>query len=88
MLLGFHYLLNPIAVLMAGLHWSILECGWTSFQKLGLPLLAGWVALGLTAKLQLAPRGWRPRMFKIHSTWAIPSALFALVAIGHVLTEN
>ena len=84
----FHYLLNPAAVLLAGLHWSLSNCGVVSFQKIGLPLIGLWAALGLTLKFQLAPKKWRPRLFKLHTTWLIPAALFVLVAIGHALTED
>ena len=81
-----HYLLNPLAVLAAFTHWWLSQCWILSFQKWGLILLALWAVLGLTIKFKLAPKAWRPRLFKLHTRWVIPASMFVLVAVGHALS--
>ena len=81
-----HYWLNPLALIVIGVHWMLGHCGRFSLQQYMWVLLLLWALGGLTLKMGWAPAKLKPKLFKLHGFWPVPLAMFLVVALGHALT--
>lgn len=87
LLLPLHYVLNPIAVLTAALHFSLSSCRSTNLPEWTLLGLLTLVALGLAIKFKWAPRTLRPRFYALHTHPLLVTTAFLLLFIGHQLMD-
>ena len=86
-LMGFHFLLNPIALCVAFFHFLLSSCRSSPLPEWGLLLVAMMVALGLVLKFKVAP-GWVRRVvYRLHTTPATSSMMILLLVVGHLVSD-
>jgi hypothetical protein len=86
-LMRFHYVLNPVALCMAGIHFSLSSCRSSPLPELGLICLAVMVFLGFTVKLRLAPKRIQRFLYRLHTGLASISVMIFLLVTGHMIVD-
>ncbi len=85
LLMRLHYWLNPIALAIAGLHWTLSCCRSTSLPEWGLATMLAVGVLGLMIKFRLAPASARKPLCQLHMHPAPLLIVIALLLIGHTM---
>jgi hypothetical protein len=86
-LMRFHFLLNPIALCVAFLHFLLSSCRISPLPEWGLLLVTMMVALGVVLKFKVAP-GWLRRViYRLHTTPATSSMVILLLVVGHLVVD-
>ncbi len=83
-LMRLHYLLNPLILLVAVLHWSLSRCKSTALPEWGLLIMCGIAALGITLKFKLCPKSFVRHLYRIHTHPVLIMIMIALLVIGHL----
>jgi len=86
-LMRFHYVLNPAALCMAGIHFSLSSCRSSPLPEWGLICLAVMVFLGFTVKLRLAPKRIQRFVYRLHTGLAAISVMIILLVTGHMIVD-
>jgi len=86
-LMRFHYILNPVALCMAGIHFSLSSCRSSPLPEWGLICLAIVVFLGFIVKFKLAPKRIRRFVHRLHTGWAAISVMIILLVVGHMIVD-
>ncbi|MEN6437191.1 MAG: hypothetical protein ABFD97_01275 [Syntrophobacter sp.] len=86
-LMRFHYLLNPVVLAIAFLHWSLSRCRATSLPEWGLVCLAILAGLGLVLKLSLVPRSFTRTLYRFHTHPAVLSSILLILLTGHLIVD-
>lgn len=86
-LLPLHYVFNPIAALVAVLHFSLSSCRSTGLPEWTLAGLLTLLALGLAIKFKWAPKSLRRNIHSLHTHPLVVSAAFGLLFLGHQLMD-
>ena len=86
-LMRFHYVLNPSALCIAGLHFLLSFCRKSSLPEWGLLIVLIMVFLGLMVKFKIAPRWIRGFICRLHTSPAAFSALILVLVVGHLIME-
>ncbi|MGD9505862.1 MAG: hypothetical protein AB7W37_13180 [Syntrophobacteraceae bacterium] len=84
-LMQLHYWLNPIALAIAGFHWTRSCCRSTSLPEWGLATMLAVGVLGLIIKFRLAPASARKPLCQLHMHPAPLLIVIALLLIGHTM---
>jgi hypothetical protein len=83
-LMRFHYLLNPLILLFAALHWSLSKCKSTALPEWGLLTMGVIVVLGIVLKFKLCSKDLLRNVYKIHTNPVILIFMISLLLIGHL----
>jgi hypothetical protein len=83
-LMKFHYVLNPLILLLAILHWILSRCKSTALPEWGLLTMGGIVALGVVLKLKLCPKDFIINVYKVHTQPVLFLILISMLVIGHL----
>jgi hypothetical protein len=84
-LMRFHYVLNPSALCIAGLHFLLSSCGKSSLPEWGLLFATMMAFLGLIVKFKVAPK-WMGRFIcRLHTSPAVFAALILVLVVGHLI---
>lgn len=86
-LMKFHYVLNPVILLLAVLHWTLSRCRSTALPEWGLLTMAAVVALGIVLKFRLCPKTSLTSVHKIHTQPALFLLLISMLLIGHLTMD-
>ena len=86
-LMRFHYILNPVALGVAGIHFSLSSCRSSPLPEWGLICLAVMVFLGFTVKLRLAPKRIQRFVYRLHTGLAAISVIIVLLVAGHMIVD-
>ena len=86
-LMRFHYILNPVALCMAGIHFSLSSCRNSPLPEWGLICLAVMVFLGFTVKSRLAPKRLQRFVYRLHTGLAAISVMIVLLVAGHMIVD-
>ena len=86
-LMRFHYILNPVALCIAGIHFSLSSCHSSPLPEWGLICLAVMVFFGFTVKLRLAPKRIQLFVFRLHTGLASISVIIVLLVAGHMIVD-
>jgi hypothetical protein len=84
-LMRFHYVLNPSALGVAGLHFLLSSCRKSTLPEWGLLIVAMMVFLGLMVKFKITPRWMRGFICRLHTSPAAFSALILVLVVGHLI---
>jgi hypothetical protein len=77
-----HYILNPIAISIAMVHFFLSTCR-SILPDLGLLLFIVVGVLGIISKFHLSPLGMHKAVYGVHCSSIIFIGLIILMAIGH-----
>jgi len=83
-LMRFHYVLNPVTLLLAILHWTLSRCNSTALPEWGLLTMGGFVALGVVLKFKLCPKELLKNVHKVHTQPVLFLILISMLVIGHL----
>jgi len=86
-LMRFHYVLNPAALGIAGLHFLLSSCGKSSLPEWGLLMVAIMVLLGAMVKFKIAPKWMRGVICRLHASPAVFSAWILVLVAGHLIMD-
>lgn len=86
-LMQFHYLLNPIILIVALLHFSLSSCRSTSLPEWGLLIMGGIVLLGVVLKFRLCSKSFLSSVYKIHTQPALLILFITVLFIGHMMVD-
>ena len=86
-LLRFHYLLNPLALCIAILHFLLSCCRKTALPEWGLLFVTMMVFLGLMVKFKGTPRWLNKFLYLLHTSWIPFSVLILMLVVGHLMVE-
>jgi hypothetical protein len=86
-LMGLHYWVNPLALAVAILHFSLSECSSTLFPELGLIAMILISALGLLMTFRLSPAFMSRTVFRLHTSPVLMGTVFSILLIGHSMMD-
>jgi hypothetical protein len=86
-LMRFHYVLNPLILAIALLHWTLSRCASTSLPEWGLFTMCVIVALGIILKLRLCPKTLLRSVYKVHTQPVLVLLLVSILVIGHLAVD-
>lgn len=82
-----HYLINPLALVLASVHFFLSYCSSTLLPESGLCMVASLVVIGILIKFRIAPRAIRKWTYQVHtSPLALVSLLLTLI-VGHSIMD-
>jgi hypothetical protein len=84
-LMRFHYVLNPSALCIAGLHFLLSFCGKSSLPEWGILIVLIMVLLGLMLKFKATPKWIRRFVHRLHTSPVAFSALILVLVLGHLM---
>jgi hypothetical protein len=83
-LMKFHYILNPIILLLAVVHWSMSRCKSTTLPEWGLVIMGVIAVLGVVLKFKLCPGSFLRNIYRIHTQPLLLLLAVSLLIIGHI----
>jgi hypothetical protein len=83
-LMRFHYLLNPVILAVAIIHWTLSKCKSTALPEWGLLAMGAMVLLGIILKFKLFSKDLLLNIYKIHTHAVILILMISLLLIGHL----
>lgn len=83
-LMNFHYILNPLILLVAIVHWTLSRCKSTALPECGLVIMAGIAVLGVALKFKLCPKSFLRNIYRIHTNPLLLLLVLSLLIIGHI----
>jgi len=83
-LMRFHFILNPLILLLAILHWTLSRCKSTALPEWGLLTMGTIVALGIILKFKLCPKAFLRKVYKAHTQPVLFLILISMLVIGHL----
>jgi hypothetical protein len=83
----FHYILNPVALVVAGIHFSLSSCRSTQLPEWGLMCLAIMVFLGFTVKFRLTPKRIQRFIYRLHTGLTAISVIIVSLVVGHIIVD-
>ena len=86
-LMRFHYVLNPLALCIAILHFLLSSCRKSFLPEWGLILMFLMVVLGFMLKFRASPMRMRRFIHSLHSSPAAFSAVILVLVVGHLMVD-
>jgi hypothetical protein len=86
-LIRFHYVLNPIALCVAFLHFLLSSCRSSPLPEWGLVVVTVMVVLGLMVKFGASPKSMRKGVYRFHTSSAAFSAVILALVVGHLMVD-
>lgn len=84
---NFHYFLNPLAVILALVHFSLSSCRSSALPEWGLVATLILVLIGVVIKIKLTPKSIRRVVYNIHTS-PLPFGIIVIVLlIGHGIVD-
>jgi hypothetical protein len=83
-LMKFHYILNPLILLLAVVHWSMSRCKSTALPEWGLVIMGVIAVLGVVLKFKLCPKSFLRNIYRIHTQPFLLLLVISLLVIGHL----
>jgi len=88
-LLPVHYVLNPLALCMAFIHFmsATSACKASGLPEWGLVLMALTAGIGIMVKFKLSPINLRKNTYRIHTNPISITLLLIILLIGHAVVD-
>jgi len=88
-LLPVHYILNPLALGMAFIHFmsATSACKASGLPEWGLVLMALITGIGIMVKFKVFPKSLRKNTYRIHTNPIPITLLLAILLIGHAVVD-
>jgi hypothetical protein len=80
-----HYFLNPVALGVALIHFSLSSCPFSPLPELGLSFISLLLVLGIILKIKGSPKMIRRFAYKVHTHPIISMILGSIVLTGHLM---
>jgi hypothetical protein len=82
-----HYFLNPLALILAFIHFSLSRCPSSSFPEWGLAVMAILTGIGMMLKYKILPKSIRGTVYQIHTNPFLLGLLLLVLLIGHSIID-
>jgi len=84
-----HYVLNPLALGMAFIHFmsATSACKASSLPEWGLVLMALITGIGIMVKFKVFPKNLQKNTYRIHTNPIPITLLFVILLIGHAVVD-
>jgi hypothetical protein len=86
-LMRFHYWLNPLALLLAVIHFSLSTCRSSPLPEWGLGGAAALVLIGSVIRFKLSPKPFRKAVYRIHTSPVSLGLVLLVLLIGHSIVD-
>ena len=86
-LMRFHYVLNPLALCIAIIHFLLSSCRKSSLPEWGLIFVTMMVFLGLMVKFKVTPKWIKKFVYRLHTGLATFSIMIILLVVGHLIVD-
>lgn len=86
-LMKFHYVLNPLILLLAILHWTLSRCKSTALPEWGLLTMGTVVVLGIVLKFKLCPKPLLRNIYRVHTQPVLLLLLISMLLVGHLAMD-
>jgi hypothetical protein len=86
-LMRFHYWLNPLAAIVALVHFTFSTCRSSSLPEWGLAGAACLVLLGMAMKFKVSPKNMRKAAYRIHTSPVPLGLVLVILLIGHGIVD-
>ncbi len=86
-LMPFHYILNPLALLLACIHFSLSRCRSSSLPEWGLVIMAALALIGVLMKFKMSPKRIRKTVYQIHTNPLPFGLLVIMLLVGHSIVD-
>jgi hypothetical protein len=86
-LMRFHYVFNPLALVIAFFHFLLSSCRTSALPEWGLIVVAVMVALGFMVKFRVTPKWMQRSVYRLHTGWAPISIMIVLLTVGHLIMK-
>jgi hypothetical protein len=88
-LMPVHYVLNPLALGMAFIHFmsATSACKASGLPEWGLLVMAIITGFGIAVKFKLSPRNFRNSTYRIHTNPLPTTLLLVILLIGHAVVD-
>jgi len=84
---NFHYLLNPLAVTLAFVHFSLSSCRSSALPEWGLLATLIIVLIGVAIKIKVTPKRIRKVFYNIHTSPLPFGVILIVLLIGHSIVD-
>lgn len=82
-----HYLMNPLALGLASIHFYLSNCRSTVLPEWGLLMMASLVVIGILVKFRLAPKAIRKWTYLIHTSPLVLASVLLVLILGHSIMD-
>ena len=86
-LMRFHYVLNPLALCIAIIHFLLSSCRKSSLPEWGLIFVTMMVFLGLIVKFKVTPQWISRFVYRLHTSPAAFLTLILVLVVGHLIVD-
>ena len=86
-LMRFHYVLNPVAMVVACFHFLLSSCRSSSMPEWGLIMVVVMIFLGIILKFKVFPKGTGKIVYRLHTNPAFIMIIVLLLVTGHQLVD-
>jgi hypothetical protein len=82
-----HYILNPIALIIASVHLILSQCLSTILPELGLALMFTIGVTGISVKFKISPKKIRNTIYRFHTNPIAFGFIVIILSIGHMIID-
>ncbi len=86
-LMFFHYILNPISLIIAFVHFSLSQCRTSSLPEWGLALMTILAVIGISVKFRISPKSIRRTVCQLHTNPLPVVVVLIILFAGHSLVD-
>ena len=86
-LMKLHYWLNPVAVIVAIIHFLLTKCETTAIPEIGLGVMLLLSILGIMVAFNWSPASLRKTIFQFHTSSISLFAIIPILLIGHSMVD-
>jgi hypothetical protein len=86
-LMPLHYVMNPLILAIALLHWMLSRCKSTALPEWGLLTMSALIMLGIVLKFKLCPKTRLRSVYNVHTHPAVFLFLISALLIGHLVVD-
>jgi hypothetical protein len=86
-LMKLHYWLNPVAVIVAIIHFLLTKCETTAIPEIGLGAMILISILGILVTFKWSPASLRKTIFQFHTSSIFLLAIISILLIGHSMVD-
>jgi hypothetical protein len=86
-LMKLHYWLNPVAVIVAIIHFLFTQCETTAMPEIGLGAMLVVCILGMMVIFKWSPPAIRKAVFQFHTSSLFSLAIISILLVGHSMVD-
>lgn len=82
-----HYLINPLALGFACVHFFLSNCRSTFLPEWGLLMMASLVVIGILVKFRISPKAIRKWTYLVHTSPMVLVSVLLILIVGHSVMD-